>query len=64
MGRKGPTEGVVRVGQGIDAGKVQISGTQALNRAMHGDMVAGGLHKSLVAPQQRHTMPSQYKEHK
>lgn len=43
MSRRGPTEGIVRIGQGRDAGEVFITGRKALNRAIHGDVVAGDL---------------------
>lgn len=41
MSRRGPAEGVVRIGQGRHAGEVLVSGRKALNRAIHGDIVAG-----------------------
>ncbi|BDA44024.1 DIS3-like exonuclease 1 [Coccomyxa sp. Obi] len=40
MSRRGPTEGVVRISHGRNAGEVLVSGRKALNRAIHGDVVA------------------------
>lgn len=48
MARRGPTEGIVRVGQGRDVQEVQINGLKALNRAIHGDIVAGELQPPCV----------------
>ena len=44
MSRQGPSEGVVRLGSaggGAAAREVLVCGRAALNRAMHGDTVAG-----------------------
>jgi len=41
MSRRGPTEGMVRIGQGGDSMEVLIRGAKALSRGIHGDIVAG-----------------------
>ena len=48
MSRRGPAEGVVRIGHGRDAGEVLVSGRKALSRAIHGDVVAGDLRVPLL----------------
>ena len=42
MSRRGPTEATVQVGSAVDSElrQVWVLGAAAINRAMHGDMVA------------------------
>lgn len=57
MARRGPTEGIVRVGQGRDVQEVQINGLKALNRAIHGDIVAGEIQTPCCFPADTRRIP-------